>query len=49
MDFEKAAALATLGVELMSERQARIVRKSTISNPCLMSVHGLESMVSAGE
>ena len=33
MDFEKAAALATLWVELKCERQARIVREFTIAKP----------------
>jgi hypothetical protein len=33
MDFEKAAALATLWVELTCEGQARIMRESTIAKP----------------
>ena len=33
MDFEKAAALATLWVELKCEGQARIVREQTIAKP----------------
>ncbi|MCA1552427.1 hypothetical protein I6F36_37320 [Bradyrhizobium sp. BRP19] len=33
MDFEKAAALATLWVELTCEGQARIVRESTVAKP----------------
>jgi hypothetical protein len=33
MDFEKAAALATLWVELVCEGQARIVRELTIAKP----------------
>ena len=33
MDFEKAAALATAWVDILCDRQARIVREATIAKP----------------